>query len=311
VAKHRRDRGQKPQVHVDEDNKVIRPAAFAVTRPVGPGERVPLDSSGSVPAGELIRAAPGLAKLVAASAWQFVSWSASASAATANYAAKRAANGEPAVSILQDAAADLRVVAWKALGVRNEDGTPVHPDREGIRVASPLDSNEDELRRRGELLLRRSNDVHLVEDTHPAFARILSEITPDEARILRLLAADGGQPTVDIRTNRPFGVGSLLVASGLSMVAELAGCRYIDRIDQYVDNLGRLGLVEHSHESVTDPTRYQVLEAQPKVSGALKLAGRWPKIVQRSLHLTSFGAEFCRICLPVTTGHSSSEDQAQ
>jgi hypothetical protein len=298
VAKHRRESGGKPQVHIDADDKVIRPAAFAVTRTVYPGERVPLDSTGTVPPSEFIRAAPELAKLMAASAWQLLTWSASAGAATANYAAKRAANGEPAVSILQDAAADLRVVAWKALGVRNEDGTPVQPDREGIRVASPLDANEEELRRRGEALLRRSSDVHLDEDTHPAFARILSEITPDEARVLRLLATDGGQPTIDIRTNRPFGVGSTLISSGLSMVAELSGCRYVDRIDQYVDNLGRLGLVEHSMEPVSDPTRYQVLEAQPKVTDQLKLAGRWPKIVQRSLHLTSFGIEFCKTCLP-------------
>lgn len=309
MAKHRRDRGEKPQVQVDEE-KVIRPSAFAVTRPAGPGERVPLDSSGGVPASELIRAAPGLAKLVAASAWQLVSWSASAGAATANYAAKRAANGEPAVSILQDAAADLRVVAWKALGVRNEDGTPVRPDRDGIRVSIPLDSDEDELRRRGEQLLRRSNDVHLDEDTHPAFARILGEITPDEARILRMLHTRGAQPAIDVRTNRPFGVGSTLISPGLSMVAEISGCRYVDRVDQYLDNLGRLGLVEHSPEPVSDPTRYQVLEAQPKVSDALKRAGRWPKIVQRSVHLTSFGAEFCRICLPAIS-QSPLEDSAQ
>jgi hypothetical protein len=299
VAKHRRDDGDKPQVHIDEDDKVIRPAAFAVTRTALPGERVPLDSTGAIPPSEFIRAAPGIAKLMAASAWQVVTWSASAGAATANYAAKRAANGEPAASIIQDAAADLRVVAWKALGVRNEDGTPVRPDRDGIRVASPLDADEDELRRRGEALLRRSSDVHFDENTHPAFARILSEITPDEGRVLKLLATEGAQPTLDIRTNRPFGVGSTLVASGLSMVAELAGCRYVERIDQYVDNLGRLGIVEHSHEPVSDPTRYQVLEAQPKVTDQLQLAGRWPKIVQRSLHLTSFGAEFCRTCLPV------------
>jgi hypothetical protein len=299
VAKHRRERGDKPQVHIDVDDKVIRPVAFAVTRTALPGERIPLDSTSAVPPSELIRAAPGLAKLMAASAWQLVTWSASAGAASANYAAKRAANGEPAVSILQDAAADLRVVAWKALGVRNEDGSPVQPDRDGIRVASPLDADEDELRRRGEALLRRSSDVHLDEETHPAFARILSEITPDEARVLRLLATEGGQPTLDVRTNRPFGVGSTLVASGLSMIAELAGCRYLDRIHQYIDNLSRLGLVEHSQEPVSDPTRYQVLEAQPKVADALKQAGRWPRIVQRSVHLTSFGAEFCRTCLPV------------
>jgi hypothetical protein len=74
----------------------------------------------------------------------------------------------------------------------------------------------------------------------------------------------------------------------------------VDRLDQYLVNLTRLGMLDFSHEPVTDPTRYQVLEAQPKVSGAIKRAGRFPRIVQRSVLLTSFGAEFCRTCLPLT-----------
>ncbi len=52
---------------------------------------------------------------------------------------------------------------------------------------------------------------------------------------------------------------------------------------------------------MSNPQRYQVIEAQPKVVEALKRAGRMPKMVQRSIHLNSFGADFCRTCLPVDT----------
>ena len=56
------------------------------------------------------------------------------------------------------------------------------------------------LRERGAELLRRSADVDYDEDAHPAYERILDELAPDEARILRLLATEGPQPAVDVRT---------------------------------------------------------------------------------------------------------------
>ncbi len=83
------------------------------------------------------------------------------------------------------------------------------------------------------------------------------------------------------------------------MLAEHAGLRNLDRIDLYLTNLTRLGMLEFSKESVRNPTRYQVIEAQPKVDAALKRAGRLPRIVQRSIRLTSFGEEFVRTCLPL------------
>src|SRR5581483_10063101 len=85
----------------------------------------------------------------------------------------------------------------------------------------------------------------------------------------------------------------------MSMVAEHAGLRNVDRIDLYLTNLARLGLIDFSKEQVSNPTRYQVIEAQPKVAAAIKSAGRAPKLVQRSIRLNSFGEEFVRTCLPL------------
>jgi hypothetical protein len=167
------------------------------------------------------------------------------------------------------------------------------PNRDSSR-ATP-----EELYKRGSDLLRRSNDVHVVEDTHPAFARILSGITPDEARILRFLYLEGPQPAVDVRTYRPLGIGSELVAGGLNMIAEHAGCRNLDRTSLYLTNLNRLGLIDFSKEQVSNPSRYQVIEAQPKVTEAMKRAGRMPRTVHRSIHLNQFGEEFVRTCLPL------------
>ena len=250
----------------------------------------------------LLRAAPNLARMAAVSTLHLVGWSVGAAAAGANYILRRSMEGQPPTAILQEAAGDLRNLALKALGI----------DPRSVPIVALGDSGEDpidrpvtrnastsELQKRGFELLRRSNDVNVVEDTHPAFARILSEITPDEARILRFIYLEGPQPSLDIRTFRPLGIGSELVAAGMNMIGEHAGLRNLDRIDQYLTNLNRLGLIDFSREPVSNPNRYQVIEAQPKTVTALKSAGRAPKLVQRSILLTSFGEEFVRTCLPL------------
>jgi hypothetical protein len=245
-----------------------------------------------------LKAVPGLARVASVTAWHAVGWTVGATRASASYVAKKAVDGEPPALIIQEAANDLRKYALHALGLNAAPfpGTAVTTERTAARTAEA----GSELLRRGEELLRRSNDVHVTEETHPAFARILTEITPDEARVLRFMYLEGPQPALDIRTFRPLGIGSELVAAGLNMIAEHAGCRYPDRIGPYLTNLARLGLIDFSKEQVENPQRYQVIEAQPKTVEALKRAGRSPKLVQRSIRLTSFGQEFVRACLPLS-----------
>jgi hypothetical protein len=249
-----------------------------------------------------LKAAPSLARMAAVSTLHLVGWSVGAAAAGANYVVRRTMEGQAPTAILQEAAGDLRNFALRALGI---DPRSVPTVALGDAGQDPIDrpvtrhASTSELQKRGYELLRRSNDVNVVEDTHPAFARILSEITPDEARILRFIYLEGPQPSLDIRTFRPLGIGSELVAAGMNMIGEHAGLRNLDRIDQYLTNLNRLGLIDFSREPVSNPNRYQVIEAQPKTITALKSAGRAPKLVQRSILLTSFGEEFVRTCLPL------------
>ena len=153
------------------------------------------------------------------------------------------------------------------------------------------------LRERGAELLERSRDVWNDDVGHPAYERILDELAPDEARILLLLLEGGPQPSVDVRTGGPVGmVNSQLVAPGLTMIGARAGCRYLDQVPSYLNNLFRLGLVWFSREALRDPLEYQVVEAQPDVLAAMHSV-RFAKVVRRSIHLTPFGEDFCRTCL--------------
>lgn len=163
------------------------------------------------------------------------------------------------------------------------------------------------LRDRGAELLRRSADVNLDEDSHPAYTRILEDLASDEARILRLLHDRGPQPSIDVRSGvLPLQSTSELVAAGLNMIGPEAGCRHLDDVPAYLNNLFRLGLIWFSRERLPDPRGYQVLEAQPEVAEALASAGH-TRTVRRSIHLTPFGRDFCELCLTPPEGSSSGE----
>jgi hypothetical protein len=157
-----------------------------------------------------------------------------------------------------------------------------------------------DLRARGERLLELSADVEYDQEVHPAYPDILEQLSPDEARVLRFLATEGPQPVVDVRDVGWVPITSDLVAAGLSMVGTEAGCRHEDRVQAYLNNLQRLGLVWFSDEPVDDVRRYQLVEAQPKVIEARDDCTR-TNVVRRSIHLTPFGVGFCRVCLPLGT----------
>jgi hypothetical protein len=225
----------------------------------------------------------GLLRIAANASLSTAQWLVRTSVQTGTRVAQGLAAGESPTKIVHDLGTELRSAAQSALGVSPP--------------ASQPGASASELRERGAELLRQSSDVHFVEDTHPAYERILGELTPDEARIVRFLYREGPQPTVDVRTNRPLGIGSELIEAGLSMIGRQAGVRNLTRTNAYLNNLFRLGLVWFSREEV-DPSRYQVVEVQPEVQEAMSRAGRAPKTIRRSIHLTPFGEDFCRTCLP-------------
>lgn len=247
---------------------------------------------------ELVGAAPGLARVAVSSWWRATRWAVETSVAATRQVVRDIGAGESPAHIAATAGAGLRSAALELLGLRSEaeQHTSTPPERAVARHRRMITARE--LRARGADLLYDAADVWYEDDAHPAYARILDELSPDEARILRLFAGEGAQPAIDVRTNRPLGVGSELVSGGLSMIGLQAGVRHPERTRAHLNNLYRLGLVWFSHEEVADPTRYQVVEVQPDVLDVLKKAGRSPKIVRRSIHLTPFGENFCEVCLP-------------
>jgi hypothetical protein len=245
---------------------------------------------------------PGLARIYASSWWNTAEWTVETTVRSGVRLARAAMGRESATELVDDTAADIRAYARRMLGILDREGRAGGMSdllrEDGPAARSAVDTTSS-LRAQGEELLRRSADVDYDEDAHPAYERILGELAPDEARILRLLVMEGAQPSVDIRAGLPL--VSDLVAPGRNMIGADAGVRYVERVPAYLNNLSRLGLIWFSREPVRDRLRYQVVEAQPDVLEALRKGGRTARTVRRSILLTPFGEDFCETCLPLDT----------
>lgn len=260
--------------------------------------------------GSAVEALPGLARVAGYAALHTTEWGVKTSARAWLRVGRAVTRPDEAAALARDATRAASVIGELARSVSS--GVPVARalmtagESLGGLVENPEVLNGSvvgtkpesaSLRDRGQDLLHRSRDVWDTDKGHPAFERILDELAPDEGRILLLLLEGGPQPSVDVRTGGPIGmVNSQLIAPGLTMIGARAGCRYLDQVPSYLNNLFRLGLIWFSRESLRDPMAYQVLEAQPDVLAAMHSV-KFAKVVRRSIHLTPFGEDLCRSCL--------------
>lgn len=251
--------------------------------------------------------APGIARIAVGAWWQTGIWTAETAYRVTRRLGKAAVSGESAVALIDDAREEIGGAARRLLGIR--ESTPDAEERSGSNDRASYD--DEALRSRWDDLVDLSTEVEVDEiDGHPAFADILTQLHPDEARILRLLATKGSQAAVDVRNWRPLGIGSHVVAPGLTMIGQHAGCLMVDRVSVYLSNLFRLGLIWFSRDPVPEIGPYQVLEAQPEVIQAFKVAGRGTT-VRRSVSLTPFGEQFCAACLPRDTAEFEAIEAVQ
>ncbi|WP_280332995.1 Abi-alpha family protein [Nocardia wallacei] len=255
---------------------VRRPAAELAVR----------DESATARGQSPVRAATGVVRVAFSAVTEAAAWGVGTAVGVADTVVRGSMAGRQPREVLTEAGEQVRDSVRRALGI------PAPGDHPGVGSAPSL-------RERGAELLRMSASVHDEEGDHPAFARMLTELAPDEARILRFLYLDGPQPALDIRTGRPLSPGAQRIEPGLNMIGEDAALRFADRVGSYLTNLRRLGLIESTRDPLDNPARYQLLESQPEVRRLLKRTGFGTKVIYRSIALTGFGTEFVRTCLPV------------
>jgi hypothetical protein len=257
---------------------------------------------GPIPVG----AVPGLAR-IAVGAWaRGAAWGVGTGLRASRRLTEAALSGESATELLDDVRDETVQNLRRLLGIVERDPRS-EPITDAVATRVPQDSEQRQqrvasLRERGAQLFERAAEVGTDDDpVHPGFDRIVDQLAPDEARILKLLVNEGPQAIVYINKAGPLGIGAREVARRLSLIGREAGCLHPNLVPAYLDNLVRLGLVAIRRDPVEDEAAYQVLEAQPEVIDAIRSVRSGifrGQSSRRSIHITDFGRSFCQVCFP-------------
>lgn len=175
------------------------------------------------------------------------------------------------------------------------------PDAAAAKEAARrLTSNEHLRARFAALLDPEHSDVELF----PAFISIVSQLSPDQARMLRHLHVEGPAPAVDVVSLPRFAVSGgtgRLVAQSLNVLTDRSGGDDAERGPAHLHNLIRLGLVAIEDRELPDHGDYQLIEAghvyESVVDQVAATSGQRAKTVRQTVRLTPLGQELCRLSL--------------
>ncbi|MFD2417485.1 Abi-alpha family protein [Amycolatopsis pigmentata] len=123
------------------------------------------------------------------------------------------------------------------------------------------------------------------------YVTVLRQLTPDEARIVSVLATGVAFPAVDV-------VGrDRVVLRNASTVGEAAGVVLLEEVPAYLTRLAGLGLVDIDGENAELGAQYEILATSSLVRTALASAKRG-KLVRRTARISGFGSRFWAACDP-------------
>jgi hypothetical protein len=131
------------------------------------------------------------------------------------------------------------------------------------------------------------------------YCAILAAMVPDEARILSALSDGSGYPLISVMAAPRLGLAWHPVLEGVSSVGRSAGVLCPDMTYAYVQRLRGWSLVESGPEDYTQTTRYEMLETEQVVRGALdqiKKSGQRGQVARRMLKMSDLGMRLWAAC---------------
>lgn len=164
--------------------------------------------------------------------------------------------------------------------------------------------DNDELRDMYANLLANSMNSVVKNGVHPGFIEIIKQLSPDEAKILKIFLTRKSIPTVTFRYEKDDGSGINIIRN-FSNVGETVGCEHPYDTNKYFDNLIRLGLLESASalSSLTDKSLYEPLKKHsfflPYMNpGEIQRNGfSKTNFIESFVSITDYGRSFCAICL--------------
>lgn len=158
--------------------------------------------------------------------------------------------------------------------------------------AGPLVVTAEPLRAAMKELLDRSVTFDRERAREYLYVTVLRQLTPDEARILAVLARGGAYPAADV-----VGKGERILLRNASTVGNAAGVTLLDEVPSYLTRLAGLGLIDITGAESALSSQYEILATDELVRAASAAAKR-VRLVRRTVRVSRFGARFWAACDP-------------
>lgn len=198
-----------------------------------------------------------------------------------------------------------KLLAMKLKNVEPEKIAPPEPyvAVPALQAISYCMDNEELREMYANLLANSMTDV-VRNGVHPGFVEIIKQLCPDEAKIMRLFSKVQTIPTIGLRCENERHEGIDIVRI-FSNIGEQTNCENPLNIEQYFNNLVRLGLLECAANGVsfTAKEQYDPCKTHPHIQAVKEMyEGKnsyYPKVVftESFVYITAFGEAFCKICL--------------
>jgi len=151
-------------------------------------------------------------------------------------------------------------------------------------------------------LLQRATDPDRGKSRDYLFGTIVSQLVPDEARILATLASGGSFAVIDVVAKQIGRSATRPVLRDVSTVGLAAGISAPADTPAHVGRLRSLGLVEVTSAGEEMVDQFDVLEKDDAVVAARaevdNAKSGSAKIVRKTIRLSAFGQEFWSACAP-------------
>jgi hypothetical protein len=168
------------------------------------------------------------------------------------------------------------------------------PAIEALRFAG---YNED-LRELYANLLATSMDKNTADKAHPGYVDIIKNISPDEARLLKVFTKEDNLPLINISLKNDPERGRSLAIANYTLLNDYLNLNNSLLITIYITNLCRLGILEIPYGIyLAEVERYEKIENSEVVTYAKEKAKEKAMkidIERRVLRLTTYGEDFIK-----------------
>lgn len=183
-----------------------------------------------------------------------------------------------------------------------EGAQPDADEQRVIALIQQAQSGADPLRSAMSELLERAVEGDRSHSQEYLFGNIISQLVPDEARILAALSDGSAYAALDVVAKQIGRSATRTVLANASTVGRQAGVMSPDSTPTYVTRLYRFGLVEFGPPTDALAMQFDILATDTAVQAAeatveARREGS-PKHVRKALTMSQFGKEFWAACDP-------------